>query len=181
VSPHNLSQDHTDTPAGTPDDPSLTSLISSSGIGPLRELVLLRKKQAVVLEQKDLEIEAMRVENAGLNDQINRLEGEVYKAKLETRSPRSSSKPRPDPEMAALISTNENLRTVINSQATYIKGLSEKCAKWRMAAAGKDAVVSTGRKEKAVNQPEISKLGDPASRQLSDRSKSQSPLKRSQH
>jgi hypothetical protein len=86
----------------------MTSLISSSGIGPLRELVRLRQNQKLVLERKDLEIEAMRTENAGLNDQPHRLEGELYKAKLENRSTQASSKATSDPKISALKATVES-------------------------------------------------------------------------
>jgi hypothetical protein len=77
---------HIDAIVGSPDGPRMTKLISSSGIGPLRASLHLHQKQELAVEKKDLEIEAMRTENAGLNDQVHRLEGNLYKAKLKIRS-----------------------------------------------------------------------------------------------
>lgn len=143
----------------------MTSLISSSRIGPLRDLVQLRQKQESVLEQKDLEIEAMRAENAGLNDQVHRLEGELYKAKLENRSIQASSKPTPDPKMAALLSTIESLKTKIANQANHIKGLSEKCSEFRAAAGRKYEGINAAKYEQTFKQPSISKSAGSTSTQ----------------
>jgi hypothetical protein len=142
----------------------MTSLISSSGIGPLRELVRLRQQQELVLEQKDLEIEAMRTENAGLNDQVYRLEGELYKAKLETQSTHADIKSTPDCDIAALIATNKALKVKTKNQTAHIKGLSEKCAKLK-AAAKTDKEITTRREEQVLKQPPISSLIDPTSSQ----------------
>jgi cell division septum initiation protein DivIVA len=142
----------------------MTSLISSSGIGPLRELVRLRQKQELELEQKDLEIEAMQTENAGLNDHVHRLEGELHKAKLENRSTKASSKPAPDPKISALKATVETLRSKINNQAKHITGLSEKCAELK-GAARKGAGMNTEKKEQGGIQPSTSTSVDPPSRQ----------------
>jgi len=143
----------------------MSSLISSSRIDPLRDLVLLRQKQESVLEQKDLEIEAMRAEKAGLNDQVHRLEGELYKAKLENRSIQVSPKPTPDAKMATLMSTIETLRTKIANQANHIKGLSEKYSEFISAAGRKDEAINAGKYEQTCKQPSISKSAGSTSTQ----------------
>jgi hypothetical protein len=142
----------------------MTSLISSSGIGPLRELVRLRQKQELVLEQKDLEIEAMRTENAGLNDQVYRLEGELYKAKLENQSTHASLKPTSDCDIAALISANKTLKIKIKNQTAHLKGLSEKCAQLK-SAAKEEKEINITREQQVLKPAPISRLIEPASRQ----------------
>jgi len=142
----------------------MTTRILSSGIGPLRKLVQLRQKQESVLEQKDLEIEAMRTENAGLNDQVHRLEGELYKAKLEIQSTKADIKSTPDCDIAALIATNKALKIKTKNQTAHIKVLLEKCAKLK-AAAKTDKEIDTRREEQVLKQPPISSLIDPTSSQ----------------
>jgi len=106
----------------------------------------------------------MRTENAGLNDQVHRLGGELYKAKLENQNTNADIKSNPDCDIAALIATNKALKTKTKSQTAHIKVLLEKCAKLK-AAAKTDKEIDTRREEQVLKQPPISSLMDPTSSQ----------------
>jgi hypothetical protein len=125
------SVDSADRTAETTGGPSLTRLITSSAIGPLRDLICLRQKQEKELEEKDLEIETLRKDNTGYSHQIAHLEKEVRDVKLELQSAQSAikTKSKSRSEVDALKAINEALRKKINAQASSISALLDQCAK----------------------------------------------------
>jgi hypothetical protein len=98
-----------DTIAKDFDESDVTSLIDSSRIGPLRNLVNLRLKQESAIEEKDLEIATLLRDKEGLKSELSRL-------KLESRK------------------TNEDWKGEVQALTTMREELLRRCAKMELEA-----------------------------------------------
>jgi hypothetical protein len=106
------------------DGPGMTNLINMSNFGRLRDLVNLRLDQETAIRMKDEEIETLRAMQERLEEQIIRLDLELWNASLDTQSHL-----RPTSELAALRRSNEDLERRIEIQASRIAELEKDCVK----------------------------------------------------
>ena len=69
----------------------MTNLINMSNFGRLRDLINLRLDQETAIRMKDEEIETLQATEERLNEQIIRLDLELWNASLDIHSQRESS------------------------------------------------------------------------------------------
>jgi len=142
------------------DGPTLTDLITSSGIGPLRGLVHLRQRQEEDLADKETELEDLRINHTTMTEQVSRLEEELQAANVKFQSAPTVTNHDSSPETTYLRAANRSLKEKIKAQASTITSLLAQCAKLkkstRTAAEGNKKGKTSSTSPKTISTPSIS-------------------------
>jgi hypothetical protein len=125
----------------------MTNLINMSNFGRLRDLINLRLDQETAIRMKDEEIETLRAMQERLEEQIIRLDLELWNASLHTQS-----NLRPTSELATLRRSNEDLEQRIEIQASRIAELEKQCVRLK-ADSSRDVLGSRNTKEQENRSP----------------------------